>query len=297
MQIETPSGNLKLGIHTPIVIQTPGGHARWEEPAGAEELRRVVVTADRLGYHHLTCSEHIAVPDAQRKWRGVVYWDPVAFLGWAAALTTEILLATNVVVLGYDHPVELLKRYATIDQLSGGRVILGVGVGTLQEEFALLGADFEDRGPRADEELDAILAGWGRSDVRYQGDYFSYDQLIVEPHSPRKEPRIWVGGSTRRSLRRALTVGHGWTPFGLPPDRILEMLASSDLPPGFDVILPSGPLDPKGSPDQTAGMLGELARCGATGAHAAFVHHSLDDYLEQLEALAEMAQPGRGRGS
>lgn len=294
MNIETPSGTLKLGIHTPIVIQTPRGHARWEESAGTEDLRRVVVAADRLGYHHLTCSEHVAVPASQSKSRGVVYWDPVATLGWAAALTTDILLATNVVVLGYHHPLELLKRYGTIDQLSGGRVILGVGVGTLREEFSLLGAEFEDRGPRADEALAAVRAGWGHGDVRYMGDYFSYDGLTVAPASPRSEPRIWVGGSTKRSLRRALGFGHGWTPFGLAPERIGEVLASSELPPGFDVVLPSGALDPKGSPERTAEILGELAGCGATGIHAAFLHHSLDDYLEQLEALAEMAQLSRG---
>lgn len=294
MYIETPSGTLKLGIHTPIVIQTPHGHARWEESAGAEDLRRVVISADTLGYHHLTCSEHVAVPASQSKRRGVVYWDPAATLGWAAALTTDIRLATNVVVLGYHHPLELLKRYGTIDQLSGGRVILGVGVGTLREEFSLLGADFEDRGSRADEALGAIRAGWGHGDVTYKGDYFSYDELTVAPASPRGEPRIWVGGSTRRSLRRALGFGHGWTPFGLPPERIREVLAASDLPPGFDVVLPSGPLDPKGSPERAAEILNELARCGATGIHAAFLHHSLDDYLEQLEALAEMARLSRG---
>ena len=294
MHIETPSGTLKLGIHTPIVIQTPRGHARWEESGGTEDLRRIVVAADRLGYHHLTCSEHVAVPSSQSKFRGVVYWDPVATLGWAAALTTEILLATNVVVLGYHHPMELLKSYGTVDQLSGGRVILGVGVGTLREEFSLLGAEFEDRGPRADEALAAVRAGWGRRDARYEGKYFNYDGFTVDPASPRNEPTIWVGGSTRRSLRRALAYGQGWTPFGLAPEQIVEILATSDVPPGFEVVLPSGPLDPTGSPEKTAEILDQLARCGATGVHAAFVHHSLDDYLEQLEALAETAQLSRG---
>lgn len=289
MQIASPSGTLTVGIHTPIVIQTPGGHARWEERAGTDELRRVVVAADRLGYRHLTCSEHVALPAREHKRRGVVYWDPVATLGWVAALTSDILLATNVVVLGYHHPVELLKNYGTIDQLSGGRVVLGVGVGTLREEFELLGADFDRRGPRADDALAAIRAGWGRSNVAYQGDYFDYRELTVEPHSPAREAKIWVGGSTRRSLRRALALGDGWTPFGLSPDQIREMLAASDLPPEFDVVLPSGPLDPKGSPDKTATVLDELARCGATSVHAAFLHHSLGEYLEQLEALAEMA--------
>ena len=289
MQIRTRSGALNLGIHTPIVIQTPRGHARWEESAGPEELRRVVIAADRLGYHHLTCSEHIGVPSAQRKWRGVVYWDPVGTLAWVAALTTDILLATNVVVLGYHHPVELLKRYGTVDVLAGGRVVLGVGVGTLREEFDLLQASFEDRGARADESLDALRSGWGKAEVEYRGSHFSYDDLTVEPHSPSTAPRIWVGGSTSRSLRRAVELGRGWTPFGLANSDVAAMLATVELPRGFDVVLPTGPLDPKGEPEQTLGVLDQLAACGATAVHAAFLHHSLADYLEQLEALAAMA--------
>jgi probable F420-dependent oxidoreductase len=290
VKFQTSHAALTLGVHTPIVIQTPGGHARWEEAAGVDDLRRVVVAADTLGYHHLTCSEHFAIPSQQEKWRGVVYWDPVAALSWMAALTSEILLATNVVVLGYHHPLELLKSYGTLDRLSGGRLILGVGVGTLREEFDLLGSPFTDRGHRADESLAAIRAGWGRAKVDHDGQYFDYHGLTVVPHSPRQQPRIWVGGRTVRSLRRAVELAEGWTPFGLSPEEISSMLAAADLPGGFDVVLPSGPLDPKGSPDATVQTLDSLARIGATSLHCAFLHHSLDDYLEQLEALAELAR-------
>ena len=288
MRFATPAGDLDLGVHTPVVIQTPGGHARWEEGAGADELLRVVTAADVLGYHHLTCSEHVAVPEAQKKYRGSVYWDPVATLGWAAALTTKILLATNVVVLGYHHPVELLKSYGTLDRLSGGRVVLGVGVGTLREEFGLLGAPFDDRGRRADDSLRAIRDGWGEANVRYHGTHFEYEAMSVEPHSARPKLRIWVGGRTERSLQRAIELANGWTPFGLSLGEIDEMLGAKDVPDGFDVVLPSGPLDPAGSPQETADQLRALRRVGATAAHCAFVHHSVNHYLEQLEALREL---------
>jgi hypothetical protein len=149
MEYRSSSGkSLRLGIYTPIVIQTPGGHARWEESASVADLRRVVEAADRLGFEHLTCSEHVAVPASAGHERGPVYWDALATLSWIAACTTRIQLATNVLVLGYHHPVELLKRYGTLDVLSAGRVILGLGVGTLQEEFDLLDAPFDDRGDR-----------------------------------------------------------------------------------------------------------------------------------------------------
>lgn len=290
MRFRTAGRDLTLGIHTPIVIQTPGGHARWEERAGPDELRVLVAAADRLGYHHLTCSEHFAIPLHQNKWRGVVYWDPASTLGWIAALTSQILLATNVVVVGYHHPLELLKTYGTLDRLSGGRLIFGVGVGTLREEFEILGSPFGDRGSRADDALAAIRAGWGSSSVEFEGDYFDYRDLTVEPHSPRKQPRVWVGGSTQRSLRRALELGDGWTPFGLSADEISDMLSRADPPDGFEVILPSGLLDPRRSPEETVQRLDSLQRAGATAVHCAFLHHSLDDYLEQLEALSELAR-------
>lgn len=297
VEYTTASGKpLRLGVYTPIVIQTPGGHARWEETATVADLRRVVEAADRLGYHHLTCSEHVMVPATARADRGVVYWDALATLSWIAACTRRIRLATNVLVLGYHHPVELLKRYGTLDVLSGGRVILGVGVGTLEEEFALLDAPFDDRGQRADEALEAIRAGWGRPAVQFSGDYYRYGhagELVVEPHAPRADVPIWIGGRTRRSLRRAVERADGWTPFALRNSKVAELLGGFELPPGFEVVLPTPPLDPSGpsGADASRDALDELAAAGATAVHAGFVHHSLDHYLEQLEALTELAAP------
>ena len=90
--------------------------------------------------------------------RGTRYWDPLATLGYLAARTQRIRLATNVLVLAYHHPLEIAKRYGTLDKVSNGRLILGVGVGSLKEEFDLLGAPFDDRGPRGDDALRALRA-------------------------------------------------------------------------------------------------------------------------------------------
>ena len=291
----TTGATLRLGVQSPVVVQTPGSHARWERTAGPGELERIATTADRLGYHHITCSEHFALPEREAKRRGVVYWDPVATLAWLAAHTERIRLATNVVVLGYHHPLELLKSYGTVDLLSGGRVVLGVGVGTLREEFDLLGAPYEDRGARADDALGAIRAGWGRSEVAYRGMYYEYGPVAVEPHAPRTDVAVWVGGRTKRSLRRAVDLGDGWAPFAVTPDEVKLWLAGVALPTGFDVVLsPARPLDPADDPDATRQALDELAAAGATVVHAAFVHHDLDGYLAQLEALAALAAPSAG---
>src|ERR1700724_1289758 len=95
--------------------------------------------------------------------RGGRYYDPLATFGYLAARTERIRLATHVLVLGYHHPLEIAKRYGTLDVVSGGRLILGVGVGSLESEFALVGADFAERGARADEALVALRNGFAQS--------------------------------------------------------------------------------------------------------------------------------------
>ena len=283
---------LRVGIQTPILVQTPRGHAGWEETAGPDELRRLVQAADRFGYHHVTCSEHVMVPASEAGRRGAVYWDPVATLAWVAALTERIRLATNVVVLGYHHPVALAKRYGTLDRLSAGRLILGVGVGSMEEEFSLLGAPFDDRGPRADDTLRALRACWGRPDVIYDGPYHRFGPFTVEPHGVQPHLPVWVGGYTRRSLARAVELADGWTPFALRLPAVRELLAAFELPEGFDVVLgPPRPLDPTGDPDGTRRTLADMEAAGATAVHAGFVHHSVEHYLEQLEAMAALIRP------
>src|SRR3954465_2577250 len=123
----------------------PRAHAAWEETAGIDDVAAVAEAADRLGYHHLTCSEHVAVPADVATVRGARYWDPLPTFGYLAARTSRIRFATHVLVLGYHHPLAIAKRYGTLDVVCGGRLILGVGVGSLREEFELLGAPFDDR--------------------------------------------------------------------------------------------------------------------------------------------------------
>lgn len=139
---------MRIGLITPIVLLLPRAHNEWEVDASVEDLVAVAQAADRLGYHHLTASEHIAVPVDVEARRGKRYWDLLSTFGYLGALTEQIRLATNMIVLGYHHPLEIVKHYGTLDRLTGGRLILGVGVGSLREEFELLGKEFEGRGGR-----------------------------------------------------------------------------------------------------------------------------------------------------
>jgi probable F420-dependent oxidoreductase len=289
---------LALGITTPVLTMLPGAHARWEENGTIEDVAAIAQTADRLGYHHLTCSEHIVVPTDVATVRGSRYWDPLATFGYLAALTTEIRFATNVLVLGYHHPLEIAKRYGTLDQVAQGRVILGVGVGSLRPEFELLGVPFDDRGPRADDALAALRSSLSVAEPEYSGPYYRYNGVVMDPCALQPKIPLWIGGRTARSLRRAVALGDGWVPFNIRSVDVAVMLAVAretsawEARQGpFEVVLRNGrPADPVDDPEGARSLLDKMVAAGATGVQLGFVHHSLDHYLEQLEAMIAVVE-------
>jgi probable F420-dependent oxidoreductase len=292
---------VKLGVVTPVVTRLPGAHAEWEASAGIEEITRVAVEAERLGYHHLTCSEHVGVPVDVAKVRGATYWDPLATLAYLAARTSTIKLETHVLVLGYHHPLAIAKRYGTLDRMSDGRLILGVGVGTLEEEFELLGAPFDDRGERADDAIRALRAAWAQPEPAYSGEFHAFERFVVDPHAVDPGTPIWVGGRTARSLRRAVELADGWVPFGISRADLAVMIARArdteawaeraarrDAPP-FELVLQNErPFDPVAEPELIRDATGRLRDAGATVLNLRFVHHSLEHYVEQLAAMRDL---------
>lgn len=280
---------MRLGLATPVVIQVPGTASSWEAEGGVEDISRIASAADELGFAYLTCSEHVAVPADAAAGRGTTYWDPLATLSFLAARTQAIQLVTSVVVLGYHHPLELAKRYGTLDRLSGGRLILGVGVGSLREEFDLLGCAWEDRGARADDAMMALRASLSTTNPAYHGAFYRFDSMIVQPCAVQQRVPIWVGGRTRRSLRRAVELGDGWTPFGLTREELTKHLGSVDLPGEFAVVLSTPPLDPIGAPQQALDRIGRLADIGATDVSCVISARSAAHFGDQLVALAELA--------
>jgi probable F420-dependent oxidoreductase len=287
---------MRLGIVTPVVTRLPGAHAQWERDAGVAEIERVVTEAERLGYDHATCSEHVAVPREIAKERGATYWDPLSIFGYLAARTTTIQFATFVLVLGYHHPLAIVKRYGTLDVVSGGRLILGVGVGSLEEEFELLGAEFDGRGERGDDAIRAIKASFGVLEPEYQGTHFSYEGFVVEPAGTRRDVPIWIGGRTARSLRRAVELATAWAPFGLSRQDIAAFLERTRATDAWNarsepleiLVQPAPPLDPLGDADGTRERVGRLRDAGVTGLSLRFVHHDVDHYCEQLAAMTEL---------
>jgi len=282
---------VKLGIITPVLTMIPRAHAQWEETASFADIIDIVKDADRLGYHHCTCSEHVGVPVDIAKVRGGRYYDPLPTFGALSALTSSIRFAAHVLVLGYHHPLALAKRYGTLDVVSGGRVIVGVGVGSLQEEFELLGAPFDDRGDRGDDAMRALRAALSQREPEYHGKYYDFSGFLVDPCAVQARVPLWVGGRTFRSLRRAVELGDGWAPFGLRTSELEAMLARAGRPDRpFDVILATEhPLDPIAEPDRAAEQLQRFAAIGATGVNVRFAHHSPAHYREQLAALVSVA--------
>jgi probable F420-dependent oxidoreductase len=286
---------MRFGLVPPIVHRNPRfAPPAWEHEATIDDLAAIAKRADELGYDFMCFPGHVAIPKEVADVRGHVYWDPVATMSYIAAHTGRIKLCAYVVVLGYYHPLEICKSYGSVDRLSGGRLILGTGVGSLEQEFRLLGKPFDDRGPRADDALRALRASLGRRSPVYHGAYYDYEGFIIEPHAASENVPIWVGGRTRRSLRRAIELADGWSPFKLSLEEVKPMLAEfrADIEKrdGFDLVFPPDPpLDPRDDSEKAEAVVAEYQAAGATGLALRFTHASRHHYSEQLEAFAKLA--------
>lgn len=287
---------MEIALATPVVSLIPGAHAPWEVTAGPAELVEIARAADRLGFDYLTCSEHVAIAPAEQPAAGPRFYDPLATFGFLAAHTSRIRFLTYAVGLGYHHPLEIAKRYGTLDVMSGGRLVLGLGLGADRVEFDLLGMPFDGRGRRADDALRVLRAALGSAGpISYVGDHFAFGDVVVEPSGTRRPP-LWVAGGSLTSLDRALTLGDGWmASFHLAPDRVGRLLARFDRPAGFSVVLPVlPPVDPVGDPAGAAEALTARAGLGADVLVVMLEHTSLGHYLEQLDALRQVVERAFG---
>ncbi len=183
---------------------SPGSLARWAE------------FAEGLGYHLVMISDHVAItPDVQAQYPAPFY-DPFITLAWLAGTTRKMELGTTVTILPYRHPLQTARIAANLDQLSGGRFILGVGVGWAKEEFEALGVPFERRGALANEYLAAIKTCWTNDVAGYQGRFVSFQNVHTAPRPARTpHPPIWVGGRSDGALRRAVRYGDAWHPINI----------------------------------------------------------------------------------
>jgi probable F420-dependent oxidoreductase len=198
---------MQIGIHLP--------HAG--EQATPERVRRTAQRAEDMGLADVWVSEHIIVPRASFP-RSPLFYDPVLSLTWAAAVTKRVRLGTSVLVLPMRHPLPLAKELATLQNFSEGRLILGVGVGWLEAEFAALGVPFHERGRRLDEGIAMMRAVWTQDPVTFHARYISAEisEMTMRP-LPDKPIPIWFGARSEAAFRRTVRIGDGWHGSQLSP--------------------------------------------------------------------------------
>jgi len=207
--------------------------AAASEPGRATEL---AVHAESLGFESLWAVQHIAVPVRYASrypysekgtipgGNDVAIPDPLIWLSYVAAQTRSIKLATGVLVLPQQHPLVVAKQIATLDRLSGGRMIVGLGAGWLEEEFRAVGQDFASRGRRLEEGIEVLRASWAEKPVAFHGETLDFDEVLVAPKPAQDRVPIYLGGHTERAVRRAARIADGFFPLAVRGEKLASLI-------------------------------------------------------------------------
>ena len=293
--------------------------------ADMDFLARAAGRAEELGYDGVFLSDHIVIPREMRSaypYRtdgrfplsaGDRILEPVTALAYLAGVTGSLRLGLSVLVLPYRHPVLNAKMLGTLDAISGGRLIVGAGVGWLAEEFAALDADFEARGAVAEEHIAILRALWTEPEADFAGAHYKVAGLGMTPAPvSRPHPPIWVGGTGPRALRRAARLGDGWHGVRQSPGDIAGAVSAlarhrgraGASMEGFEISLRAGldiadgratgacrtPL--RGTPEQVASDLADYAGAGLTYLVVEPRAATPEQLMGQLERFSGLAQPG-----
>jgi probable F420-dependent oxidoreductase len=194
----------------------------------------VAKAAEEAGFDALAFTEHPMPSDRWLEAGGHDAVDPFIALTWAAAVTSRLRLLTNITVVPYRNPFLLAKTVATLDALSGGRVVLGAAAGYLKSEFRALGVDFDERNELFDEALEVLAASWPGDPVTHEGRHFSAKGNVLVPRPVQQPVPVWIGGNSGVARRRAARHGQGWMPFGTPANPTVRTPAietADDLAP------------------------------------------------------------------
>jgi probable F420-dependent oxidoreductase len=298
--IEIPPGERVVGIQLPIQAQSSYFVADWERTAGPDEMVRIAQACDRSGYAYVGVCDHVALPEAAADGMGMHWADPISTLAFLAGQTTNVGLLTHVFVLPYRHPLMAAKQFSTLDNLSGGRLICGIGAGHVEAEFEHLGVSFTDRGSALNAAIPVLAAAMEHEFV----DGFGAKPRPVQ--TPR--PPIWVAGSSPAAIRRAARLADGWLPQGPSnADMIAALNAERDaqgradapfaighITPFIHVGTPAwdvGPAVITGSPADVAAAVLAGTADGVNQLQVRFSARSIDEYCDQVEAFGSQVAP------
>jgi probable F420-dependent oxidoreductase len=190
---------------------------------GIDDVKQVLACgplAEELGYDSVWVMDHLFNTGyIRQRLDDQSYYHPLATLSYLSATTQRVALGTSVMVLPYHNPVALAKYVATLDQMSDGRVILGVGVGAMTEEFEALGLSMRQRGALTNESIAVMKELWTSPDPEFDSPRWHFADLKFAP-KPKQKPHVplWIGGASPGAIKRTATMGDGWHPTGLSPD-------------------------------------------------------------------------------
>ena len=279
---------MKIGVN--LINFGPG--------ASPQALKSWAQLAEALGYHLIMTCDHIAVtPDVQSRYPAPFY-EPLSTLGWLAGITQHIEIGTTVIILPYRSILETARACANVDQLSGGRFILGVGIGWSKQEFEALGVPYHQRGAMSNEYLEALRLLWSQDLATFKGKFVSFREVNTAPRPAQlPAPPIWVGGPSDAALRRAVLWGDAWHPIPIRTDwlkktgipRLKEIAEREGRPtpalcPRIRLRLTETPrtdearVAGEGSLDQVHRDLAELEELGCS-------YVVLDNYFDDPEAM------------
>lgn len=290
-----------FGMQLPVQAQSKLMAQEWEPTSGPAEMAAVARAADANGFDYVSVCDHVAIPRDLAPRMTTTWYDTVSTLSWLAGLTTRVRLASTVYILAYRHPLLTAKAFSTLDALSGGRAVLGVGAGHVEAEFGALGVPFRSRGRLTDEAIAAVRQAfsdeWGAGDV-------GQSPRPVQPGGP----PIWVGGSSPAARRRAARLGDGWLPQGPPEEGMAAAIAGilgareeagragpfamggmlrlyvGD--PGWDVGWCTS-----GKAEVVAEAVAEQAAVGVTHLQVSFPSRSCAELVDQIGAFADQVVP------
>jgi alkanesulfonate monooxygenase SsuD/methylene tetrahydromethanopterin reductase-like flavin-dependent oxidoreductase (luciferase family) len=292
-----PAGAVVFGMQLPVQAQSKYFVEPWELEAGPPELLAVAKAADDSGFFYVGVCDHVAIPAELSPRMSAVWYDTIATLAWIAGQTTRTRLLSTVFNLAYRHPLVSAKSFATLDLLSGGRVIVGLGVGHVEKEFAALGLDVTVRARLTDGALPVFEQALATGVV---GD------MEIEPR-PVQQPRppIWFGGSVAAAVRRAARAD-GWIPQGTPRSQMPEMIELFRAERGDDtgdigaitewiyVGEPSWDLGREavtGSPERIAEAMRAWTDLGVNHLQVRFPSRSASELVEQVTAFGTTVGP------